>query len=97
MVNQEQELVEFRPVNEGVQYLFRHMDDGVQYLFKFPNGHGASIIKTQYSYGGRAGLYELAVLDANDHLDYTTEITNDVLGWLSPEKVKETLIKISKL
>src|SRR5690554_2603794 len=38
-------------------------------------------------YGGEKGLYELTVLDDNGNLDYTTPITNDVIGWLTWEEV----------
>jgi hypothetical protein len=53
----------------------------------FPNGYTASIIRTQYSYGGDEGLYEVAILDAEDKLDYTTPITDDVVGYLTVDKV----------
>ena len=70
---------------------------GVQATVKFPNGYGASIIKFAYSYGGPEGLYELAVLDENGKLCYTTPITSDVIGHLTPEKVTEILAKIEAL
>jgi hypothetical protein len=34
---------------------------GVQAKIQFPNGFGASVVKTPFSYGGKNGQYELAV------------------------------------
>jgi hypothetical protein len=52
-----------------------------------------SIIKSPYSYGGAQDLYELAVLYDN-MINYDTEITNDVLGYLTPEDVTKLLERI---
>lgn len=62
----------------------------------FANGYGASIVRGPYTYGGREGLYELAVI-SNDKIDYTTPITDDVEGWLTPERVMEILAQIEAL
>ncbi len=80
---------------------------GVQAGVIYPNGYGASIVCTDMSYGGEEGLYELAVLKMEDEEDedgdkcskicYDTDITNDVLGWLTKEEVTETLVKIHAL
>jgi hypothetical protein len=69
---------------------------GVVSRIEFTNGYGASVVKHPFSYGGNMGLYELAVLK-NDKLCYTTSITDDVLGYLSPSQVDEVLIKIQQL
>ena len=71
--------------------------DGVVSRIFFDNGYGASVVKHQYSYGGDRGLYELAVLDKDGQLCYTTAITNDVIGYLTEEDVEELLIKIQQL
>lgn len=75
----------------------RPMNMGTQDLYSFPNGYGASVICGPYSYGSKAGLYELAVIGPNGDLDYTTPITSDVLGWLDPEQVQAVLRDISEL
>lgn len=64
---------------------------------RFDNGRGASVVKSPMSYGGNAGLYELAVLDATGKLDYATPITDDVIGWLSEGDVSDLLDRIKAL
>ncbi len=70
---------------------------GVTYRFTFPNNRGASVISHQYSYGGLQGLWELAVTGADGHLDYSTPVTNDVIGWLSVGQVGDLLAQIAAL
>lgn len=77
-----------------------HKPDGAQAKMFFPNGYGASVIKTSFSYGGKNGLYELAVLrgtEADWHLCYSTPITDDVLGHLTPGDVTAYLNEIAAL
>ncbi len=83
--------------------LHRRDPAGVQKLYRFPNGYGASVIRTQSSYGGRSGLWELAVIkycgDGIDafHLTYETPITDDVVGYLTDEEVDKLLTQVEEL
>lgn len=70
---------------------------GIQARIKFPNGYGASVIQNEISYGNREGLFEIAVLDHNGDLCYTTPITSDVIGFLTPERVTNVLARIKAL
>lgn len=74
---------------------------GEQYLYKFPNNYGASVIRNDFSYGGDNGLWELAVLTCNEdggwYLCYTTEITDDVIGYLTENDVELLLDRIEQL
>lgn len=70
---------------------------GGQIKLRFPNGYGASIIRHDGSYGGREGFFELAVLSPDGELDYTTPITSDVEGWLTPEAVRDLCVRIAAL
>lgn len=63
---------------------------------QFENGYGASVVSHNFSYGGKSGLYELAVLE-NDDITYKTPITDDVLGFLTPSEVSDALISIQSL
>ena len=78
---------------------------GVQYEFHFPNDYGASVIKHEGSYGYNNDLWEVAILEnvidknSNSHwvLCYDTELTDDVIGYLTDEEVRELLGKIKEL
>jgi hypothetical protein len=74
--------------------------DGEQRLFFFSNGYGASVVKHAHSYGGRNGLWELAVVHGNESawdLDYSTEVTSDVIGHLNEAEVDAFLTQIEAL
>ena len=71
-------------------------NDGVQLLLEFLNGYSASILRTDHSYGGPAGLYEIAVVRGGDVV-YDTPITDDVIGYLDQIGVIDTALAISKL
>jgi hypothetical protein len=70
--------------------------DGEQWEFEFDNKYGASVIKCDYSYGGREGLFELSVLYDND-LCYSTPITDDIIGYLTEDEVSDLLDRIEQL
>jgi hypothetical protein len=70
---------------------------GVMSRIQFENGFGASVVKTDYTYGGDKGLYELAVLDSDGNLTYDTPVTDDVIGYLRPEDVTDVMVKIQQL
>ena len=67
------------------------------WTIQFSNGYGASIARTNMTYGGRDGLFELAVLREDGTLDFSNPITSDVIGWLSREEVAEVLDRIEAL
>lgn len=68
-----------------------------QTIYKFPNGYGASVIKFNYVYFG----IEIAVLkfdeNGNWYIDYSTPITNDVIGGLNEESRDSVLQQILDL
>ena len=71
--------------------------NGVQARITFGNGYGASVVRSQYTYGGDRGLYELAVFGKDGHISYDTPITNDVLSYLKAEEVTKILEQIQLL
>lgn len=81
----------------------RSINGGEQIIARLPNGYGASIVRHDFSYGGTAGKWELAVISftgegPNDFdLVYDTPITDDVIGWLSEEEAVEICEQIARL
>lgn len=70
---------------------------GVGAKHYFSNGFGVSVVKSQYSYGGTRGLYELALLDTSGNIISGHPVVPDgVLGWLRPEDVTDLMHKIVK-
>jgi hypothetical protein len=70
---------------------------GVQARIPFPNGYGASVVCNPFSYGGREGLYEIAVLNSEGRITYGTPITDDVIGYLNENEVTDILKQIQSL
>jgi hypothetical protein len=70
---------------------------GKKSRIQFDNGYGASVVSHSFSYGGKLGLYEIAILDNEGDICYDTPITDDVIGHLTEEDVTEVLIKIQSL
>jgi len=70
--------------------------NGVQHVYAFPNGYGASVIKHDGSYGGKEGLWEIAVHNEGE-MCYTSDITNDVIGHLAWPNVESILERIKLL
>lgn len=73
-----------------------NVNGGIQKIYKFPNGYGASVIKGPYTYGGKKGLWELAVLKGEE-LCYDTDITSDVIGYLNDPEMDAILRQIERL
>ena len=65
--------------------------------YEFSNGWGASVVSNPISYGGDRGLFEVAVLDKNGDMCYTTPITDDVIGYCTHEDVARILMQIVNL
>ena len=63
----------------------------------FPNGRGVSIIRNPHSYGGRDGMFEVAVLDKDGDLDYSTPVTTDVMGYLTVSEVLGAMTAVAEL
>ena len=74
-----------------------YVHDGVQHVYSVDNGYGASVVKHDFSYGGKDGLWELAVLDKDGAICYHTPITQDVIGYLAWPNVESILQEILEL
>jgi len=76
---------------------FKKLYGGIQKIYRFDNGYGASVIQHKGSYGFNQGLWEIAVLNADNELDYSTEIASDVIGRLNDFEIVLTLKRIQNL
>jgi hypothetical protein len=77
----------------------RHVAGGDHFLIRFPNGYGASIIRTPYSYGGSEGFWELMVAEWNGNHGFDQGFKSPVgedepYGWLEDHEVVEMLRQI---
>jgi hypothetical protein len=70
---------------------------GKKSRMQFDNGYGVSVVSHTHSYGGRSGLYEVAVLDKDGLLTYETSVTNDVIGHLTEEDVTNVMKQVQEL
>jgi hypothetical protein len=83
--------LEFEQVNDSPYMV------GKKSRMHFNNGYGVSVVSHSYSYGGRDGLYEVAVLDSDNNLTYETPVTNDVIGYLTEEDVSNVMKQVQEL
>lgn len=65
-------------------------------IFRFDNNYGANVSRGPRTYGGPEGMWELAVLKHGE-ICYSTEITDDVVGWLEEHEVELLLSRIEAL
>lgn len=82
---------------QELEFQLHPMGMGKQCIVQYSNGYGASIVQGPHTYGGKDGLYELAVFGKDGEITYDTPITNDVLGYLSEDEVTKTLLDIKNL
>jgi hypothetical protein len=80
-----------------LEFKSRTLMGGIISRIMFENGYGASVVKGEHTYGGKDGLYELAVLDKDGKLCYDTPVTDDVEGYLSEDEVTKLMEQIQKL
>jgi hypothetical protein len=74
--------------------------DGIMSRITFENGYGASVVKGEYTYGGKEGLFELAVLGKDGFICYDksiSSITSDVIGYLTEDDVTKLMEQIQNL
>ena len=81
--------IEFKPNPMGEDF-------GIVSRTQFDNGYEASVVRSDYTYGRKTGLYELAVFKDGE-ICYDTPITDDVIGYLRPEDVTDVMAKIQQL
>jgi hypothetical protein len=73
------------------------MGVGYQGNFNAPNGWRISFIKFPGSYGSKNDLWEAAILDKEGKLCYTTDLTNDVIGYLDEDSLFQLCVILTYL
>ena len=66
---------------------------GKHAILNFDNGYGVSVLFGENYYSNGIDTYELAVLKYG-LICYDTEITNDVLGYITKEEVTDVMLKL---
>lgn len=61
----------------------------------FENGYGVSVVTGSSAYCGM-DTYEVAIMKNGD-LCYSTDITDDVLGYQTPDEITDVMIKLQSL
>ena len=70
--------------------------NGLQATMDFNNSYGISVVRFKGSYGYERGLWEVAVL-YNGSITYTTDITNNVIGFLTEQNVTDIMKRVQAL
>ena len=83
--------LEFKKIEEDSHRI------GVKCRMVFENGYGVSVVCHTHSYGGKNGLFEIAVLGKDGDLTYDTPVTSDVIGYLNPEEVTKIMEQVQEL
>ena len=78
---------------EDIKFNSTDLPQGIQALLKF-GAYELSIVKSDFSYGGKQGLYEIAVFkdDGQIEMPGITQAGDTVKGFLSESEV-EAIIK----
>ena len=66
---------------------------GIQRTYQFEN-YKLSAIKTEFSYGGKDGLWEIAVIDKTDAFvtrDIWCDLDDDVMGFVTDSELEQYL------
>ena len=84
-------------MNPLTPIITKNINGGFQKIYRFENGYGASVVNHNFSYG-----LELAVIIFYENSDrfklcYDTEITSDVIGYLTENKLNKLLKDIENL
>ena len=67
-----------------------------QATLSFDNNYGVSVITGKGAYGNKNAPYEVAVLYMGE-LCYSTDITSDVIGYCTEEKVTRIMKQVQEL
>jgi hypothetical protein len=80
---------------EDIKFKPTDVPYGIQSMLKFGD-YDLSIVKSDFSYGGKSGLYEIAVFKGNEQVELPgiTEQGDTVKGFLSEGEVEGIIKKM---
>ncbi len=71
---------------------------GIQAIHRFDNGYGVSVIRNSISMGATLGLFEIALLNKDDNIQYDQQpLPAGVLGCLKMCEVQDIMSNINDL
>jgi len=84
---------------EDVEMIPTDIPKGVQAILQFGDDYKLSIVKSDFSYGGTKGLYEIGVFKSHTMVELPgiTQEGDSVKGFLSPEEVNGIIIKMKTI
>ena len=76
----------------------KHDANGIQAVATFDNDFEVSVVKSDFSHGGKSGLFEVAIIDkATGTINSNTDITDDVLGWQDEDDIDKILLAVPQM
>ncbi len=71
---------------------------GIQAIHRFKNGYGVSVVRNNFSMGATLGLFEVALLNKDDDIQYNQQpLPAGVLGCLKMHEVQDIMSNINDL
>lgn len=83
---------------EDIKFNDTKMPKGIQSIIDFGK-YDLSIVKSDFSYGGKQGLYEIAVFDGKEQVELPgiTEEGDTVKGFLTEDNVMGIIVKMQSI
>lgn len=83
---------------EDIKFNDTKMPKGIQSIIDFGK-YNLSIVKSDFSYGGKQGLYEIAVFDGKEQVELPgiTEEGDTVKGFLTEDNVMGIIVKMQSI
>jgi hypothetical protein len=85
----------FKPHSIAIEGLMGYQG-AKQSVVNFANDYGVSVLFGECFYSNGKDTYEVAILYKNT-ITYNTDITDDVLGYLSEDEVTEVMKRVQSL
>jgi hypothetical protein len=71
--------------------------NGQRAKFKFYNGYSVSVVFGDMFYSNGVDTYELTIFNPEGDIDYSTELTDDVLGYQTAEEITKAMKFVNDL